>query len=523
MNEKHIRSHLKILLLDDDRDKLKQLKRVLKTLEYDYDNVLEETDCEEALKHFEKFCTVKLIIIDWEMENDAAKTFVQNLLKINGTEQIKIIMATGASKQDVILGAIKMGVHHCISKPILAGALEQVIVWLMNDELEKIKKTTAEEIEKIENDENDLEQSNQRKKKIYENAVHRIKEATNFYPWKPTPYFEIGLIYDKLGLYNSAVTNYHQALFFDNKSQDACIALAKTLKILKQWNEIIKSLSPFVVRKPTSTVLELLGEAYLMTGETNKAIKSFSDSIMYGKYGKEKRSPREMAEKEMLVGKAYEQKSEETNNKEWDQKAIKSYEESKKFDPVYISAHMNLYSLYKKSGQHEKAAELLKETISITPQLSEDWLALGKIYLEQGDQPKAAFALKKAIEKSECPHHTYYEVGEAFLETGNEEDIDKAIKFMDRSISLCGEQPHVLNKLGMTYRRKGMAKEALHAYLMAVSQTPDDTNLHFNLAVAYLKSDEEKAKQLAVEHLEEAIKLKSDFPEAKQLLQKIKE
>lgn len=75
------------------------------------------------------------------------------------------------------------------------------------------------------------------------------------------------------------------------------------------------------------------------------------------------------------------------------------------------------------------------------------------------------------------------------------------------------------NTLGIDLRRRGDYAGAMHAYAQALTLTPADENLRYNIAKACIFAKDYAA---AMEHLEQAAVLRDDFEEAKNLLAKLK-
>jgi len=515
---KAIESTLKILLVDDDKALLKQMHTMLKNI--GYHNIVEVTRLAQAEEHITSRSSVGLVIIDWEMEAGGASDFISSIFEEEAIISLDVIMATRSKEQETILGAIKIGVKQCLLRPILPKTIEDSLIRIMKDKCEKAKERLQNSLEEINQSSLGEEEEQRKQKGVYHAALHGIKEALNFFPWSAVPHYEAGLLYDKIGSLNNAVDCFERVLSLESKDVDACIALASTLRKRKQWTRIIKVLLGFSVGKSSAVILEHLGEAYLMTGETNKAIKAFNDAILFESYGKktEVLPDRHLAKTHESLGKAYQEKSDETHDKNWQNRAIKSFETSVHYDPVLISAHLNLVSAYKKNGDHEKAAEALSKVAKVTPNSSEDWISLGRLYLIQDEEPKALFALKRALEMSENRQQTLFEIGDALVNF----DPEKAISALKNSLKIDSEQPHVLNKLGILYRKKGMIKEALESYLQAINLDDKDEAIHYNLVGVYLANKEdENSRKEAISHLKTAIELKPDFSEAKKLLSQL--
>ena len=71
------------------------------------------------------------------------------------------------------------------------------------------------------------------------------------------------------------------------------------------------------------------------------------------------------------------------------------------------------------------------------------------------------------------------------------------------------------NTLGVRLRRSGDLSGAIHAYTRALTLTPLDENLHYNIAKAYLHAAK---PDKAAQHLRDALDIKPDFSEAAEML-----
>jgi tetratricopeptide (TPR) repeat protein len=284
----------------------------------------------------------------------------------------------------------------------------------------------------------------------------------------------------------------------------------------KQGNKTIKLLSSMVIVKQTSAIYQILGEAYLLEGVTNKAIKAFNDSIRLGNSSKST-TQRQLAEKHEGLGNAFQQKQQETNDSSWSDKTVNALKKSIEYDPTHISAHFNLISVYKQAGQHEKALELIKKTAEITPDSMQGWISLGKIFLENKEIPKSSFAFKRAVETSTNQGQAFFEIGDIY----DAFDTVVAKKYLVRANKISPNQFHILNKLGIVSRKLGNIEDSLTYYQQALEVENADEKLHFNLACAYLKNKETNSKEKGRFHLEKALEISPDFKEAKELLVKL--
>jgi len=80
------------------------------------------------------------------------------------------------------------------------------------------------------------------------------------------------------------------------------------------------------------------------------------------------------------------------------------------------------------------------------------------------------------------------------------------------------ENKHIFNEVGIELRKRKMFEEAISNYLKAISIDPKDEVLYYNLGRAFY---EEGKREEAIQHLKQALTLKSDFREASEFLSKI--
>ena len=80
------------------------------------------------------------------------------------------------------------------------------------------------------------------------------------------------------------------------------------------------------------------------------------------------------------------------------------------------------------------------------------------------------------------------------------------------------EAPNPFNSLGVQLRRKGDHAGAVKAYKRALELTPDDENVYFNLAKAFVFTNN---KESAETNLRKALSLNGEFDEARAMFEKL--
>lgn len=104
---------------------------------------------------------------------------------------------------------------------------------------------------------------------------------------------------------------------------------------------------------------------------------------------------------------------------------------------------------------------------------------------------------------------TYLERGE----TGKADNIFQRLIKMEATFE--AEHKHLFNDFGINLRKNEMYDQAIEYYAKALSLSPNDENLHYNMARAWFgKADVEKT----VEHLRSALALNKDLEIAQKFL-----
>ncbi|MBF0273983.1 MAG: response regulator [Nitrospinae bacterium] len=508
-----IESNMRILIVDDFSTSRRTMRMSLKTLGYHH--VIEAVDGVDALAKLQDEDRIGLILLDWNMPNMSGIEFLRKVRAKPEHKKVKIIMITAESAKENIVSAMQSGVDQYLLKPVMPKNLEEKILGIVNRALKEGLELREKERVRIEASTENEEQARKDWILINRTVLQSLKEVAEIYPWKADLYFQSGTMYLEIGETGNAFREFEKTLEADPKHIEASIALADIYMKRKMGFKAVKCLTKLSGVKFSSSLYQKLGEAYTLAGDSNKAIKAFNDSIRFGE--DEHRSKEEMAKKHNGLGQAFLQKHEETKDASWQEKSINTLKKSVEYDPQYISAHFNLLNVYKQTGDTEKVNEMLKKTAEITPNDSAGWIDLGRLFLENKESQKANFAFKMAIKGSKALADDYFEVGDVLSHF----DLDQALKFLEKSLELDPIQSHVLNKIGMLYRKKKMLSKTLEYYEKAIALDPEEETLLYNLACAYLESKNSDSKEKAREKLEKALEISPDFMEAKNLLSKL--
>lgn len=200
--------------------------------------------------------------------------------------------------------------------------------------------------------------------------------------------------------------------------------------------------------------------------------------------------------------------------KEYD-KAADAYQRAGAGSTVYLEPLRKLAELYAEKGDTAKQIEFLEKMDELSPLNLDRKIQIGELSLKLNRPDKARKIFDQAMKLSnrqarENVSAVAYRVADLYTES----DPVTAASFLQRGLDARKEfwgheDLATFNRLGILLRRSGQWKEASEAYLKALTVAPNDENLTYNLAMAYLEGkDLEKARAYALK----AMALNPDLP-----------
>lgn len=185
-------------------------------------------------------------------------------------------------------------------------------------------------------------------------------------------------------------------------------------------------------------------------------------------------------------------------------------------------------------GDFDDAIEAFEELISYQDE-AQKYYDMGCQFMVQSKYGKAIVSFKKAVKINDLFAEAYKGLAEAYKGKGDIETFKKYLKKaadvhaqfdrLEETKSLFieilkydSDTPNPFNSLGVTLRKQGDYPGAIHAYKQALELTPQDENIHFNMAKAlyFMGHMEEAAKEVA-----SALTMNPGFREANKLYQRI--
>ncbi len=188
--------------------------------------------------------------------------------------------------------------------------------------------------------------------------------------------------------------------------------------------------------------------------------------------------------------------------------------------------------------QQGRFDEAIEEYTEIVEEESEaiTFFNRGMEYLHRQKYGKAILAFNKAVALNSMYAEAYKGLALAHKGKGDEEKYrayleksaevlamqDRLDELKELFVDILKANPEAINPyntMGIDLRRRGDYLGAMHAYSQALKLTPQDENLHYNIAKACVFA---KDYHKAMEHLEQAVAIRQDFEEAKRMLAKLR-
>ena len=151
----------------------------------------------------------------------------------------------------------------------------------------------------------------------------------------------------------------------------------------------------------------------------------------------------------------------------------------------------------------------------------EKHIAVADQHLRKKEYFAAEYEYDKALRLDEENVRASFGKGLAIMERGDHEKARRIFTNLAQiEAFFLDENKHLFNEFGMRLRRLSLCDEAVRHYEKAISISPDDEHLYFNLARAYFEKQEiEKARKW----VKIAIRSDPNFTEALEFLKKIEE
>ena len=185
--------------------------------------------------------------------------------------------------------------------------------------------------------------------------------------------------------------------------------------------------------------------------------------------------------------------------------SIRQKESAAMMDPDLAQAHYYLGLAHLDRSETEEALSRLDRAISLKGATSDMVLKAGSIYLQEGVLQKAIELLRKAVEISPAVPEGRLELARALRLTGRP---DSALAELDSALSYAGGfsasrkylefESEVYLEKGRAYDAKNSPADAIRSYLRVLELNPDHGEAHHRLALLFaLTGDRAKSQKHA--------------------------
>lgn len=197
------------------------------------------------------------------------------------------------------------------------------------------------------------------------------------------------------------------------------------------------------------------------------------------------------------------------------EEAVFYFEQTLKLNPKYLRAYHNLADLMQVRGNLAAARGYLEEANLLSPLNSERLYCLGRLCLREGDLEEARQYLEESWRLGHYASADLWpDMAETFLAAGLE--YIAADLFL-QAIGHTPHEVHLYHRLGLALRRQQKHLQALDCYQQALKLDPRNEKTYFDLGMLYFDLGE---KRKALQALRAALKLRPDFTEAQDFLQR---
>jgi len=166
--------------------------------------------------------------------------------------------------------------------------------------------------------------------------------------------------------------------------------------------------------------------------------------------------------------------------------AIQEQEAALALDPSNVQAHVNLVSLYARTGDHGKAKQHFDTAIRLQPGRSDAWYNFGVLLLGEKNYTEAAAAFRRAIEINPYYAEARTNLGALYEQQGR---LDDAAREFRAAIAERPDYPLARFHLGRILANQNQYTEAIQQFEKALTPDTEQTPTYlYALAAAYARA-----------------------------------
>lgn len=195
------------------------------------------------------------------------------------------------------------------------------------------------------------------------------------------------------------------------------------------------------------------------------------------------------------------------------EEAVASYMKAHESSRLYLEPLKRLALAYE-GVDDEKHLEYLKKLDRLSPLNTERKTDIGKVHMARKELDRAEKYFDQAIETATREAMSLVgavaeQISEAVSQASPEMSEKYLIKVIEaKGRSLSKDDIALFNKLGIALRGQGKWREAIDNYSRALSISPDDEGLHYNMGMAYFDGGD---KRMAARCFDTALEKNPEF------------
>jgi tetratricopeptide (TPR) repeat protein len=195
-------------------------------------------------------------------------------------------------------------------------------------------------------------------------------------------------------------------------------------------------------------------------------------------------------------------------------------------NPGDLSSRIRLAALYLDKGEVEAAQAEFQEILKAQPDQTIALTGLGLVYFQQGQRDAALEQFDKVIQILEGQKYAHFtpDLNNAYYYSGlihlHEGRYQEAESFLRKAVATNSADADAHMYLGWALCQQGRCEEALPELTKATQFVPEEAEPHYYRALVLEKLGN---KEEAIQELELALKYRSNYPEATQALNRLRE
>lgn len=197
---------------------------------------------------------------------------------------------------------------------------------------------------------------------------------------------------------------------------------------------------------------------------------------------------------------------------------IKYAEALLEIDPGDVKTRMLLGDSYAQIGQYKKALDTYDKVTKRLSTYPKVFYSIAKVYIQVKDYKNALEAAEKEKTNNPKIYHGYYIFGEIQRLLGTQESVSKAVKNLEKAISIDPQNVESLMSLGWIKLSQRNYEIARELYLRAKRQEPSNPEIRKQLGFVYQGIGQ---SGLAIEEFQTYLKLYPNAPDRGQVQNQI--